>query len=99
MGSEVIALEPLRSAFHLNLAINLNALGRYDETEAALRKAIALQPQSSESYYLLAVIQILRGNSGAAVELAKQETDPFWRTYALALAQFATASGQRPTRR
>src|SRR5205823_8721919 len=41
----------------------------------------------------LAVIQILRGNSGAAVELAKQETDPFWHTYALALAQFA--NGER----
>ena len=37
----------------------------------------------------LAIIQILRGNPGTAVELAKQETDPFWRTYALALAQFA----------
>ena len=30
---------------------------------------------------------------GPAVELAKQETDPFWRTYALALAQFA--NGER----
>jgi len=37
----------------------------------------------------LAIIQILRGNPGAAVKLAKQETDPFWRTFALALAQFA----------
>jgi len=37
----------------------------------------------------LAVIQILRGKPGAAVEFAKQETDPFWRTHALALAQFA----------
>jgi Tfp pilus assembly protein PilF len=37
----------------------------------------------------LAIIQILRGNPGAAVKLAKQETDPFWRTYALALAHFA----------
>ena len=27
------------------------------------------------------------------MELAKQETDPFWRTYALALAQFA--NGER----
>src|SRR5437879_6118572 len=35
------------------------------------------------------VIQILRGNSGAAVELAKHETDPFWHTFALALAEFA----------
>ena len=36
---------------------------------------------------------MLRGNAGAAVELAKQETDPFWRTFALALAQFA--NGER----
>jgi len=31
----------------------------------------------------------VRGNPAAAVELAKQETDPFWRTYALAQAYFA----------
>ena len=35
------------------------------------------------------MIQILRGNPGAALELAKQESDPFLRTYALALAHFA----------
>jgi TolB-like protein/Tfp pilus assembly protein PilF len=84
-----IALEPLRIASHSNLALCLIPLGRYDEAEAALRKAIELQPQSARNYSKLAVIQILRGNPGAAVELAKQETDPFWRTYALALAQFA----------
>ena len=54
-----------------------------------MRKAIALQPQDATNYMWLAVVQILRGNSGAAVESAKQETDPFWRTYALALAHFA----------
>ena len=84
-----IALDPLRGAFHTNLAIYLAALGRYDEAEAALRKAIELQPQSATNYASLAMIQILRGKPGAAVELAKQETDPFWRTYALALAYFA----------
>jgi TolB-like protein/Flp pilus assembly protein TadD len=93
LGQRAIALEPLRSASHLNLALSLIALGRYDEADAALRKAIALQPESAQNYDQLAVIQILRGEPGAAVELAKQETDPFWRTYALALAQFA--NGQR----
>jgi adenylate cyclase len=57
-----------------------------------VRKAIALQPQSAQNYYRLAEIQILCGNSGAAVELAKQETDPFWRTHALALAEFANGN-------
>src|SRR5438132_3337785 len=89
LGQRAIALEPLRVKSHFNLAAYLTALGRYDEAEAALRKAIELQPQSAQNYQQLAVIQILRGKSSAAVELAKQETDPFWRTYALALAQFA----------
>ena len=54
-----------------------------------MRKAIELQPQAATNYMQLAIIQILRGKSGAAVEFAKKETDPFWRTYALALAHFA----------
>ncbi len=89
LEQRAIALEPLRAGSHVNLALYLTALGRYDEAEAALRKAIELQPQSAQNYMYLAMIQILRGKPGAAVELAKQETDPFWRTYALALAHFA----------
>ncbi len=94
LKQQAIALDPLRAASHVGLATNLTALGRYDEAEAALRKGIELQPRAAGNYYKLAVIQILRGKPGPAVELAKQETDPFWRTYALALAQFA--NGNRP---
>ena len=50
---------------HHNLALNLTALGRYDEAEAALRKAIELQPQAATNYAQLAIIQILRGKSGS----------------------------------
>jgi tetratricopeptide (TPR) repeat protein len=89
LHKRAIALDPLRSQSHYNLGLNLTALGRYDEAEAALRKAIELQPQSGTNYTSLAMIQILRGNPGAAVEPVKQETDPFWRTYALALAHSA----------
>jgi TolB-like protein/Flp pilus assembly protein TadD len=86
---QAIVLDPLRSAFQKNLVIYLTVLGRYDEAEAALRKVIELQPQAAQNYMWLAIIQILRGKPREAVELAKQETDPFWRTNALALAQFA----------
>jgi adenylate cyclase len=89
LAQQAIALEPLRTASHFNLAGYLTALGRYDEAEAAVRKAIELQPQSAQNYAYLSRIQILRGKPGAVVELAKQETDLFWRTYALALAHFA----------
>ncbi|MFL6553160.1 MAG: TPR end-of-group domain-containing protein, partial [Chthoniobacterales bacterium] len=84
-----IDLEPLRGGLLQSLALHLTPLGRYDEAEAAVRKAIALQPQSAISYSRLAIVQILRGKSGAAVESAKKESDPVWRTYALALAHFA----------
>ena len=92
LGQRAIALEPLRGNSHFNLARFLTALGRYDEAEASLREAIALQPQSAQNYTYLTQIQILRGNSGAAVENARQETDPGWRTYALALAYFANGN-------
>ncbi len=93
-----IVLDPLCSGAHYNLALYLTALGRYDGAEAALRKAIALQPQSARNYLRLAIIQMLRGQPGAAVEPAKQETDPVWRTYGLALAYFAHGDRPRPTR-
>ncbi len=89
LGQRAIAIDPLRGISHNNLAISLTALGRYGEAEAVLRKAIELQPQSATSHMYLATIQILRGKPGAAVESAKQETDPYWRTCALALAHFA----------
>lgn len=89
LRQRAITLEPLRGTFHFDQGIDLIALGRYDEAEAALRKAIELQPQSAANYLQLAIIQILRGKSGAAVKLAEQETDPFWRTYGLALAHYA----------
>jgi TolB-like protein/Flp pilus assembly protein TadD len=89
LRQRTIVLEPLRGSNHFNLAYILTALGRYDEAETALRKVIELQPQAAQTYAWLTHIEILRGKSGAALELAKQETDPFWRTYALALAHFA----------
>ncbi|MBV9008690.1 MAG: tetratricopeptide repeat protein [Verrucomicrobia bacterium] len=84
-----IALDPLSSRAYITLAVHFTALGRYDEAEAAVRRAIALQPRASQNYLQLAILQILRGNAGAAVKFAKEETDPFWRTYALALAYYA----------
>ena len=87
-----IAIDPLTSGFRLNLANYLIPLDRYDEAEAALRKTIELQPRGINNYCQLATIQILRGETGTAVELAKKETDPLLRTYSLAVAHFANGA-------
>lgn len=89
LARRAIALDPLRAENLYNISVTLSALGRYDEAEAALNKAIELQPQAAQNFQQRAIIQILRGNTAAAVELAKQEPDPFWRTYGLSLALFA----------
>jgi serine/threonine-protein kinase len=88
-----LALDPLRGNSHSSVALYLVALGRYDEAEAATRKAIEIQPKAHGNYRRLAELNILRGKPDAAVESAKEVPDPFWRTYALALACFA--NGQR----
>lgn len=92
-GRRATTLDPLNSMAHVYLARMLDALGRYDEAEAVVHKAIELQPQGAQSYCELAILQVLRGHGAAAVELAQQETDIFWRTYALAVAY--QANGQR----
>jgi TolB-like protein/Flp pilus assembly protein TadD len=89
LHQRAITIDPLLSLSYYDLGMELTALGRYDEADAALGKAIELQPQSAQNYLRQAVIQILRGKPGVAVALAKQEADPTWRTYALALAHFA----------
>jgi tetratricopeptide (TPR) repeat protein len=89
---KAIALDPSRTGAHINLAGLLTALGRYDEAEAELHQETELQPPATVNYRRLAEIQILRGNPSKAVELAEQETDSFWHTHALALAQFANGN-------
>ena len=70
----------------------------YDEADAAVRKAIELQPQAATNYMWLAISQILRVNRAPQWHWRKQETNPFWRTYALALAHSASGDESRGRR-
>ncbi|HKE48832.1 MAG TPA: hypothetical protein VKB52_12270 [Rhodanobacteraceae bacterium] len=88
-GRRSITLDPLNSGYYVYVARTLMALGRYDETVDLLHKAIEFQPQAAQTHTELATVEILRGNYAVAAAEAKQETDPFWREYALALAEFA----------
>jgi TolB-like protein len=87
-GQSSTTLDPLNSLNYIYLARSLIALGRYDEAEAAVHKAIEAHPRAAQSYSELAVIEILRGDAAAALRFARQETDGFWRSYAVALALF-----------
>ncbi len=81
-----LPLDPLGVTRYLNLARILIAGGRYDEAEAALRKAIELQPAAARLHAYLTTLDVIRGNAVAALQDAQLEPKGFWRDYALALA-------------
>jgi tetratricopeptide (TPR) repeat protein len=74
-------------AHGVNLARVLIGGGRYDEAEAALRKAVALQPAAARLHVHLTTIDVLRGNVTGALQNAELEPPGSWRDYALALAR------------
>lgn len=82
-----LALEstPLDGLGYFDFGRMLNGLGRLDESEAALRKAIILAPGSSRPYTYLAMIKIQQGDAAGAMALAKQEPAGFWHDFAVAL--------------
>jgi serine/threonine-protein kinase len=89
MTRQTLALDPLGVIRYLNLARILIGLGRYDEAEAALRRAIELQPAAARLHVHLTTIDVLRGDAAAALRDAQLESKGFWQDYALALAQQA----------
>jgi TolB-like protein/Flp pilus assembly protein TadD len=83
---QTLALDPLGVTRYLNLARILIAGGRYDEAQAALRKAIELQPAAARLHAYLTTLDVIRGDAAAALQNAQLEPKGFWRDYALALA-------------
>ena len=84
---KAIDTDPLRPDFYANLANTLLAQVRLDAAEPAIRKALALQPDYPGLYTNLVQIDVLRGDSAAAVRDAKQETDPVYGPWTRAMAQ------------
>ncbi len=84
-----VALDPLHAHYRFFLTFYLVALGRLDEAEASVRKALELQPGELAGHAELAAILVLRGDAAGALREAELETQPSWKRYARALALFA----------
>jgi TolB-like protein/Tfp pilus assembly protein PilF len=81
-----IATDPRDAGSRYWLGWNLAAAGQLEEAEQAMRRAIALVPDSEFSLAGLAIIQIQRGEAKAALATAQQGSPGSWREFALALA-------------
>ncbi|HEX7323943.1 MAG TPA: tetratricopeptide repeat protein [Rhodanobacteraceae bacterium] len=78
--------DPRHAGWYNWQATYATGLGRLDDAKQAIDTAIALQPAASGYYEQLAMIEILRGNTEAALAAARKENDKTWREAALALA-------------
>jgi TolB-like protein/Tfp pilus assembly protein PilF len=82
-----LATDPLRTTGYLLLCRYLASLGRLDEAEQAIRKAIELQPASGIFNATLVEIEIQRGDANAALATAERTLPGIWQDYALAMAR------------
>ena len=90
MQRRAIALDPLHAHYRFFLGFYLVPLGRLDEAEAEVRKALELQPGELGGHAELAMILVQRGDAAAALREAELETQPSWKRYARAVALFAS---------
>jgi len=76
LEKQAVALDPLRTGSQSTLGYMLYSAGRYDEAQAALQKALDLNPQSALVHLTLSKILIAKGNAQkAATEIEKESMD------------------------
>ena len=85
-----ITRDPANSIFQSSLGFLLLNAGRYDEAEAALRKAIEIRPEASGVHLLMVQAALLRGNPEIALREAEAEPGGSLHDVAIALAQAGT---------
>lgn len=88
LRQEAIRLDPLNADFHRIIAIAFARHGRLEEAEAALRRALQLQPEARNLHWGLSMVATLRGDFETALPEAELEPEPL-RDAALAIVRFA----------
>ena len=84
---QALATDPLNARWYAWLSRYLVPLGRLDQAEAAIRKAIELRPAASGYHELLTVVAIKRGDANAALADAQLEHPGPYQDIAFALAR------------
>ena len=85
----ILADDPLHATQHYWLSVYLGALGDLDEAAAAARRAIELQPEGATFHSQLTLVEVGRGDAGAALEAARGTPAGVWKDVALAFAHVA----------
>ena len=89
LQKQAIALDPLRARSYSLLGYQLYFAGKYEESDAALQKALELNPQKEQDHITRGELLLARGRAGLALTEVEQEPDKNWRLFGEALAYHA----------
>lgn len=84
--NHAISLDPLRARYYSLLGYQLYFSGKYDESDAALAKALELNPQKEQDHITRGELLLARGHAVRALAEMEQEPDKSWRLFGEALA-------------
>jgi serine/threonine protein kinase/Tfp pilus assembly protein PilF len=84
-----IEIDPVRLAGYFNLGTHNFYAGFLDRSMAAFRKCIELNPQIPDVYTSIGLVYLVKGRPDSAMAETMMETDAFWKTFGLALANYA----------
>ena len=90
---QALAIDPLHTGWHADLAALLFARGDLSEAERSIGIEIAARPSAEGHRALLACIEVLQNRPKPALDSAGKEVAPDWRRFAMAVAQ--QAAGDR----
>ncbi len=85
MMRRVAQLDPLNQSAHFNLGTYAYYTGRLDEAANVLRKALEINPKGLGIHLILGLVLLAEKRPQDALMEIKQETDPGFRLYGLAL--------------
>ncbi len=84
-----IELDPVRTVLYNNLGLDTWYIGLLDESQTAFRKCLELNPQYWGAHNRIGCVYLAKGQPDSALAEVKQETEPFWQMYGLALVYHA----------
>jgi TolB-like protein/cytochrome c-type biogenesis protein CcmH/NrfG len=86
LDQKAIALDPLRQAGHANLGLVLLHARRLDEASDRYRHLLDLNPEYPGAHMSLGQLLLLQERPQEALEMILQDSDDWWRDYAIPLA-------------
>lgn len=83
---KALKLDPVNAYVYRALAWYLMSMGRLDEAEQAIAKAIEIEPAAIYNHYMQAMAKVMRKDPAGAQKAADAEPPGPWQDFALALA-------------